>query len=357
MGQPYELVYCAKDMGAANVTLPHALLHAGVGVSVHVVVEGLAARDYVKAGFTPDFMGTVNFREVPFTFDAVAYLSRRFWDQKGDDIPGALVLGESSPANLEIQLGQALVWISGVRKRPIFLVECQDFWNGHMRLGLQPSIVITIDQYAKELVHRKYHYLADENVVVAGNPGAKTVVTSPRVNQQYTELRERFDTLYYYAGSGESASAEIELLKECLAKTWGNWCLVAGFHPKHIQKHGDAWRAALQPLGERFVEAELRTGDQWAALTTTLSGFSTVLTTATHYGQTTAILRTRETMGFLEKESGLNEIPHVVLGWATPILMPRDLSTLQPPTEEAKAKLKPYDPRIAYQAVKDLFKE
>ena len=356
MGQPLELVYCAKDMGAANVTLPHAIMHRDNGASVRVVAEGIAAGDYIKAGFIPDFAGTVNFREVPFTFDAAAYLSRRFRDQNGNEIPGALVLGESSPANLEIQLGKALAEVNGERKIPVFLVECQDFWGGHIRLGLRPTLVITLDQYAKELIHKSHPHLADENVVIAGNPGAKTVQIFPRVNQPHLELRKRFGTIYYYAGGGEYTFAEIELLKECLAKTTGNWCLVAGFHPKHVQKYGDDWREALKPLGDRFVEAEPRTGDQWASLTTTLSGFSTVLTTATYYGQITAVLCTTASMKSLEIKSGLNEIPHAALGWATPIKKPRDLSTLKLPSEEVLEKLKPYEPRIAYQAIEDLFR-
>ena len=71
-----KIIFVAKDMGGANVTLPLATVCREKGDDVIVITEGLASGMFEKGGFAPYFKGTINFGEEPFTLDAMAVRHR-----------------------------------------------------------------------------------------------------------------------------------------------------------------------------------------------------------------------------------------------------------------------------------------
>lgn len=336
-----RLIVCAKDIGAFNVTGPLAIMARDKSLDVHIVTEGKAAERFRKAGLDPDFKGTEDFKKEPFDFNAELYLRRVG--------PSIVVVGTSSPANLEITLGRA------ANKLGYPVVECQDIWRAHVRLpDVTPSLVLTVDEYAARLAEEDLS-MPKDRVVIVGNPGAKRVVSSPRVNSLYGELLDRNVDVFYYAGAGSATSEELRLLVACLAKTRGTNALVVGFHPKKVKEFGAEWRGLLSDVGGDgdITEAEPGTGEEWSSIATTIAGFSTLLTTAVYHFHPAIALRTPATMASLKRQNALEEIPQVVLGYAHEVSEPTDLSGLGYLYEGAK-KILPYDSNVAWDAVRQL---
>lgn len=349
------IVIVARDMGAESVTRPIAEKARENGYDLGIVVEGLAGPRFVRAGFIPEFMGTEKFFEMPFTFDAKTYLQKRF----GKDRPGVLVVGESGPTNLEELLAITAQGLNAVREHKISIVVCQDYWGGAgiMMPNARPHRVCTNDEYSKELVLCAYTYMNDGDVRIVGNPGVKKVKVSDKTLNTYEDLKKRFEKIFFFAGGGKGhTEEELELLKQCLELTSGEWVLIAGYHPNVVKTHGDIWRAIVKPLGDRVVESEAGTGDEWATLADmTLSGTSTCMTTAVYAGNIAVVLWS-EAGKEIFKSSNIEMTPIAKLGCAEVVYpgKPVNLRDLKGPSEENLAKLKPHDPEVAWQAVKEL---
>lgn len=255
-----------------------------------------------------------------------------------------------SPAGLETQIGE-FAGSLGVQ-----VVECQDFWRGHVRHGgrVRPDLVLTLDDFAKVLVIEDLGLTAGR-VVIAGNSGVKKVV----VSSEFRDYHERFSTAYnnvfFYAGAGSATSEELNFLALCILETKGRSLLVVGFHPKQVEKYGDEWQDKLEKIREtgiQVIEAELGMADFWSSLTTTIAGYSTTLTTAAYHGMPAVSLHTPATIASLAKHQ-LGQVLQVGLGCAHDVHNPLDLSALGFLAEGAK-KLKPYDSEVAWAAVKVL---
>lgn len=351
------IVVAARDMGAESVTRPIAEKARDAGYDVGVIVEGLAGPRFVKAGFIPEFMGTEKFFELPFTFDAKTYLQKRF----SEDRPGVLVIGESGPTNLEELLAVTAQGLNEARKHKILIVVCQDYWGGAgiIMPSVRPHRVLTNDEYSKELALGVYTYLGDKDVIIVGNPGVKEVKVSEKTQKIYDELKKSFEKIFFFAGGGKvHTEEELELLKQCLAQTHGNWILVVGYHPNVVKTHGDIWRAIVRPLGSRVIECEPGTGDEWATLANmTLSGTSTCMTTAVYAGNIAAVLWSETAAKTIFNRKGMTMTPIATLGCAHIIEPenPVNLNSLERPAPENLVKLRPYNANIAWKAMEELF--
>lgn len=339
-----KLIFIAKDMGSANVTCPLALVCLQQGHEVVAVVEGLAAGIYEKAGIYPYFKGTVDFLDEPFNLNAEAVLRKIK--------PDGVVVGLSSPINLEQQFGLAANALGGL------LIECVDFWNGTNRSSSQPQVIFSIDEVDAKLSLRR-HPLA--KVYIVGNPGVPWPATVKSA-LEVDKLRERFDKIYTYIGGGEYTGDEIEFLVKCLHETFGNWVLVPRFHPKHAKReypsqkgltYGDVWAEMLTPLRNRIVYLpEVKSTESVVvASDATFSSWSTLLTTSAQAGKVTASLWVPSARKELKELTELDQVPVVDLGCCHSLTEVTDLSRLTPPDSESIAKLKPYDPQVAYEVL------
>lgn len=331
-----EYVCVAKDAGAVSAVLPIARAARSSGNKVRVVSEGLATQAFSDLGFTPDFEGVIDFTrgEEP-KLDVRRYL---------ESLDAAvLVVGESSPANLERR------FVFEAAQLGVPVVECQDFWGGHCRLGNQcPTLLLTPDQYGRELAIRDLN-LAPEQAVVVGHVGARMITVSPKVEEALRGIKESSDRAFYFAGAGSATAAELELMIECVDRTPGTSVVVVGFHPRRVAEYGKVWRAILNRAPFQVVIAEKGKGDEWAASLPTISGFSTQLVTAVYNGQAAISLKTPGTMATLYRQSQLKEVPLVALGCAHAVTEPTDLSRFV--AEAACEKIFPYNVEIAWNAV------
>ncbi len=355
MGTPI-IIISAKDIKAFLVTSPIAKRALRSKWHVKIVTEGPAGKRFVDAGFTPDFLGPTDTRKIPFTFDAYQYLKNRLAGL-AEDAPVVLVLGESNPSHLERKLGIAARKLNETRKRKIVVVEIQDLWGGAIRLlGVKPHHILTLDTYAKELVLKTHKYLSQNDITIVGNPSVQKITVSRKVRNAYNRLKKRFGCLYYYAGGGVSTGAELKLLMDCLTRTSGNWALIVGFHPNYIETFGETWRNMLSQFqkSKRVFEAKAGTGDEWAHLTATISGFSGALVIAACAHQPVISLWTPETRACLKTASGLDEIPLVTLRCAHRVDRPTDLSKFRPAESKHLQQLKPYNPDLAWQTIRML---
>ena len=347
------IIISAKDIKAFLVTSPIAKRALQSKWQVKIVTEGPAGQRFVDAGFTPDFLGPTDTRKIPFTFNAYQYLKNSFTE----DGPAILVIGESNPSHLERKLGIAAMKLNKTRKRKIVVVEIQDLWGGAIRLsGVKPHHILTLDTYAKKLALKTHRYLSQNDVTIVGNPSVQKITVSRKVRHTHNRLKKRFDCLYYYAGGGVSTGAELKLLMNCLTRTSGNWGLIVGFHPNYIKTFGETWRKMLLPFqkNDKVFEAEAGTGDEWAKLTATISGFSGALVIAACAHQPVISLWTTETRRCLKTASGLKEIPLVTLRCAHRVDTPTDLSKFRPAGLKHLSKLKPYNPDLAWQTIRML---
>ena len=299
-------------------------------------------------------IGSDDFEKRPFNFWPEPYLYQLLNTVVGK--PCVVLVGESHPINLEHHTALAVRFLNIQRiiRRKVKLVVCQDFWGSACVVApdIRPDQVQCNDEYAEELALVTYQHLTEKDIVIRGNPGVKKVTVSHEVREQYEALRENYGTVYFYAGAGEpETSAELRLLQKCLEHTTGGWCLVAGFHPKLVEEHGQTWRAFLTGFGERVIEAKPGTGDEWGTIAPVIvSGASTIMTTAVYAGNIAISLHTPEIIKIFAKRQ-MSKVPQVAMGWAHSVSEPCDLAQFGRPAEEALKKLQPFDVQKAYEGV------
>ncbi len=338
-----KVLFVAKDMGGANVALPLAKVCRGKGDDVVVITEGLASAMFEKENFSLYFKGTINFSEEPFTLDAKKVLLK--------SRPQLIVCGHGGPINLEREFAIA----ANVLRIPLVAIE--DFWNCSIRLEARPDLVLTLDEYAASLAHKAY---PRAKIVIVGNPGV-SMVGQISCLPEVDKLRERFDTVITYIGAGSWTEEEIDFLLSCLKMTSGNWCIIPRFHPKWEtqlhpcgQPYGKIWRQKIEVLGERVVYLDqIKSTDPIAASADiTIASFSTLLTTAAAAGKVAISIWLPQAKESLFKQAKLKAVPIVALDCAYSLEQPMPL-VFSPPLASARAKLKPYDAQVAYQALSE----
>ncbi len=338
----------SKDLGGASVAAPVAQMASSYGDGVTVVTEGLAHLAFMELGIPIFFKGTPNFNEVPFTLDC----AKLFAHIK----PDVVIATEAGPINLEQEVGLA------ANALHIPLVFLEDTQGGFVRSSALPDAILTVDDYGARLARAKFGTIP---IWVVGHPGVPAhseveALTSCFLNDFRAE---GIRTYAYVGGDPETTGEQLELLKQCLAKTGGDWVLIPRFHPKWVgvrdlvsgKTYGDLWMQMLEPLGDRLVRDPVGDGRKLvASADVSLADPSTLLTTAVCCGKTSIFLETPAVMKAMKKESGLDVMPLVELGCAHRVVEPTDLSLLEPPSPESLEYLKPYDPELAYRHIIEL---
>ena len=272
--------------------------------------------------------------------------------------PDVVVVGESFPNDLEGRFAQA------AQQLGIKLVLLEDFWGGFQRIpGLvkDPDLILTLDDYAGKLVKQTF---CTSSVVLIGNTGVREKIEGP--SAEVIALRDRGFKVITFCGGSAETTEQIELLLRCLKVTSGNWRLIPRWHPGEIDKpdprHGNqpyhvTWNAMLEPLGDRVIRVTGSADSIVVCSDVVCSGYSTLLTKAAHAGVAAISLATPQVEQMLYEESAAYEIPQVALGLARRVDAPTDLAQIQPCPEEARAKLKPFDPVIGARAICELLRK
>lgn len=359
-----KILVVSKDMGASEMSMPLAELAHDSKHEVFLVLEGLAAQNYDKlnthrarAERTPLpilFRGTVDFRDFPFTLDAEALVRKVN--------PDIVVVTMSSPINLEDQIGKATNELG----KP--LIALNDFWGGLTRAKTaKADLMLGIDETDLAAAHR--HFKHNYKSAIVGNHAvnkARLLLPSEEILEKMADLKRRFEKVILFAGGGpEYTGAEIELLVGCLEKTPGSWIVIKRYHGKHAGRSSpdgktwrEVWDAQFAPIGDRIIELPTPEGDAVAALSdSTISGFSTMMTTAVCSYKAAIALVTQETKKSLKAQTTLGRYPLAMTGLVPEIVVPTDLTPFlidTPNKETVNHWLKPYDPAFALAAIESI---
>lgn len=354
--QPLLFVDVMKDMGGAGVDIPIIREANRRGHKEIAITEGLATTPCRNAGIKPFFAGPVNFQDTPFSVDALRLLQLIK--------PDTVVCSMGSPINLEELFGIAANEI-GIR-----LIHQSDFWGSATRSEARPDLVLAIDEIDAGAMRR---YLGpDARVVDVGNHAVKPepITIPPDVERQRNELLARFSAIIHFVGGGDYTTAELKLLKECLAKTPGSWVLIPSLHPKWVnvrklgseETYGQEWTRILAELGDRVAEIKSQNVEAVvAACHVTVSGFSTLMAIALDAGRVAVALDTPETRASFKKQTKLfEEYPLIEPGLAMKVSEPTDLSAWlgdwRPPLTLVRQYLKPLDPAKAMDEIERVAK-
>lgn len=346
------------------MSMPLVEIAVEAGHDVSLVLEGLAAKNYDKLIAylnqveKPNplvlFRGTVDFRDFPFTLDAEALVKKVN--------PDIVVVTMSSPINLEDQTGKAANDLG----KPV--VALNDFWGGLTRAKTaKADLMLGIDETDLAAAHR--HFKHNYKSAVVGNHAvnkARLLSPSPEIFEKMADLKRRFEKVILFAGGGpEYTGAEIELLVGCLEKTPGSWVVIKRYHGKHANRTAqdgrtwrEVWDSQFAPLGNRAIELPTPEGDAVAALSdSTISGFSTMMTTAVCSYKAAIALVTQETRKSLKAQTTLGRYPLAMTGLVPEIVVPTNLTPFLIDTPDQKTVdywLKPYDPAFALAAIENL---
>ena len=203
-----------------------------------------------------------------------------------------------------------------------------------------------------------------------GNHAINKAHLSPSqgIRKKVSALRIQFGTVILFAGGGtDYTGAEIKLLVSCLKKTPGSWIVIKRYHGKHehrIASNGRTWREIwdelFSPLGDRVIKLETPEGDAVAALADcTISGFSTMMTTAVASYKPAIALVTLKTRASLKAQTTLSQHPLSMIGIVPEIKEPENLTEYfnkTPDIEAIDRRLKPYNPMLALTAIENLLK-
>lgn len=199
-------------------------------------------------------------------------------------------------------------------------------------------------------------------IAVVGNPG---VIRKNELSSINTHLLDHLKgnsakkIFTYIGGDYTSTTEQLDLLIKCLERTSDDSRLVVRFHPKWVKvteeksgrPYGEIWNEALFPVRERIIVCDgLSTLEVVVNSDLILSGYSTFLTTAVVAGKTAITLFTPSVKKALQRESVVDKVPFVTLGYAHEVIEPCDLRRFQP-SKKSLQGLKPYEPKAAYDAI------
>ena len=167
----------------------------------------------------------------------------------------------------------------------------------------------------------------------------------------------------FVGASPEPTTAELELLIECLKKTTDGWCLIPAFHPKHAKAEKDGvsyqkiWLDMLSVFGDRIVFVpSAKNADELAVLCdATFAAHSLCLISAVAGGKQAASLWTPASEASLSRQVGLLTFPLVSMGLPQ-IREATSLHALPRVPEGLCTQLRPFDPNVAIEAIRNLVK-
>ncbi|MDO8500037.1 MAG: hypothetical protein Q7S66_05310 [bacterium] len=319
-------------------------------------MEGLATARYRAKGFIPYFEGTVNFEDQPFEFDAEALVR--------EINPDTVIVTMSSPINIEDSIGLA------ANNFGIPLITVSDYWGSLTRAKkCKADLMLAIDDADADIARR--HFIHTFDIAIVGNHAIQTLrklAPSAEIKQKMAELKHHFGTIMLFAGGAvDYTTPEIKLLAECLKKTPGSWGLIKRYHPKHAERittdgriYRAVWDAEFAEFGDRVMELPTKEADAVASMADcTVSGFSTLMTSAVGSYRPVIALITPETIASLKAQTTLNRYPLSTAGLVPEVAEPCDLTPLlrqKPEAELINSILKPYDPALALAEIEKLLK-
>lgn len=282
----------------------------------------------------------------------------------------------SSPINLEDQVGEAANFLG------IPVVALSDYWGGLTRAkkakaDLMLAIDLVDDMTIRHHLRTKtgagtFGWSHKFETAIVGNHAvnkARSLAPSNEIKQKMREFINCFNPVILFAGGGtDYTSAEIKLLVACLQKTPGAWVVIKRYHGEHMNRtapdgrtYREIWDEQFAPLKNGVLELTTDEGDAVAAIADcTISGFSTMMTTAVASFQSAIALVTPETRSSLKAQTTLDRHPLSTMGLVLEVDEPRDLNQLvfhrKPARDSVNAALKPYDPALALAEIEKLLK-
>lgn len=351
-----KILFATKDIGGTRPVVALAFEAKKRGHEIYVVAEGKGIPQWNAAGITPNIIGS----DDPITNPWMLDVEELFADVR----PDVVVCGQSSPINYEDVIGIRANMLG------VPLISATDFWAGVRRTKAIPDLLLVLDEVdarlAEDTLAERSGKISGFNIVIVGNASyPSTSHVSEGVKTAMADLHKRFDMIFMYAGaSPEPTTAELTLLIGCLEKTYGNWCLIPRFHPKYAgatrgksdRPYSELWEDMLLHFGDRIVSVpEAESSDQLAGFCDlTLSGFSLSSIPAVVAAKPVVSLWTPETRASLLAQSNLDEFPLSELGCAVKIESSVPLNGIDPAPFENRAKLKPFDAKLAFDAIEKL---
>ncbi len=328
------LMFGAKDMGSGNVTSAVARIAEQRGHKVVAYVEGPSVGIFcnaqiqgVKPGLELSILDTL----------------------LSGDTPDYIVTGMSFPQST---VEQNLQYFAKAYNIPLVLIE--DVPGASRRTRRLADYVFTTDEIG--LAASQAHHLGAQ-CFIAGNIGVKKVTPSPEMVAKVSALPQN-GQIYMFTESTKpghgSINEQFDSFIGCVKKTPESLFFIIRLHPKWkgfeeggVSLH-DIWMMKLRSeIGDRLVEMPDGSTDELAVLTDgVISVFSTLLTTAAYHGKVAISLRTPLSIEFMQEATGFETAHIVQLGCATEVTEPRDLSTIDPASAEARAKLLPFNPEL-----------
>ena len=316
-----------------------------------VIAEGPAVSDFEKAKIPLYFAGPpTKIPHTSFSFDAAC-------DTMSMLLPDVFVVAPNGNPPMSEN-----VLIEAAKELEIPVVWMEDFWGNSSRLDFRADLYLVLDEYALQIVRERLG--EDVNAVIMGNHAASKVTPSSEACQFMDEVRKKFDHVFCFLGGGPNATdAEILLLNDSLlGSDMPRWCVIPRFHPGGAENvapsgetWGEVWRKRFAVLGDRIVFADhLKTEEVVVLSDVTFGGNSTDFAKAICAGKRAISLFTEETRQNTASEIRGGQVPMVALGLAKQITEPTNLRPfLEDPLPDT-AKLKPFDPAIAYEEIKKL---
>jgi len=324
-----QYIIAAKDIGAANVTLPVARGLAALGHTVIVALPaGRAGEVYAKAN--PPFLRLSSDSNVGHAF--------AIWR------PSAVITGLSWP------MGNEEVWGMAANLAGIPLVHIEDFWGASVRSKAIPDLVGAVDLSGVDLARRRF---PRAGTFVSGNPGVreKSYEASLAAQERVAAFRTAHGrVLTLLLGIEWDVAAFFASCARTMSDPFG---LIVRIHPKVLEQtipgcnetYAAHYERILAPWQDRMeTMSDLPTDDVAVCSDAAITGYSTVLATAAQAGVPAISLWTPETKRAVKESGGIDELPLADYGMPC-VEVPQDLFPLiSPPPPRLVAALRPYRP-------------
>ncbi len=323
-------IVAAKDIGAANVTLPVALGLAERGHKVFVALDPSGRGHEVYARANPGFTLIGPDANPAAAFNVLS--------------PSAVIAGLSWP------MGNEEVWGKAANVAGIPLVHIEDFWGASVRSKAVPDLVGAVDAYGVGLARRRF---SRAGTFVSGNPGVreKPYEASPATQERVAAFRAKHGrALVLLLGIEWDVAAFFASCAEMMQEPFG---LIVRIHPKVLgqpipggsETHAAYYERILAPWQDRMdMMGDLPTDDVVVCADAAITGYSTALATAAQAGVPAISLWTPETKRAVKESGGIDRLPFA--GYGMPCVEePQDLFPLiVPPPPRLVAELRPYRP-------------
>ncbi len=316
-----RILFVTKDAGGFNVAKPVRDALAAAGHKVVIFAEGVAAERWADAGDTMAYRGAKNFKETPFSFDALA--SVRALN------PDVVVVTMGAPINMENSCALA------AKELGIPLVVVEDIWASFTRTQAKPDLVFTLDAFGLKLLNEDER-TKNARKIVSGNPAVQHLVIPEELRERMEEHRFRYGRLVLFCGEGEGTADLLRVALGSLQASEKDFALIPRFHPKYVDNpmFRSTWNGMLELFssrgkGQRTVLRldDVKNTDALAALCDiNVSGVSTTLIHAAKNGRLPVAITTPYCQALYQPHVAgkYQRFPGIDLGYALELTEPVD---------------------------------